>query len=82
MCIYVNHQFIRIMSTASTASTASSQTPPGYQTTDEEVMRFIAQLSSKELEVFEVARKCLPMFNVRKCNGFIEWKKTCTKPLE
>jgi hypothetical protein len=44
------------------------------QLQDPLVIEYIAQLSQMELVAFEVACTHLPMFNIRKCNGFRKWK--------
>jgi hypothetical protein len=64
----------------SESNTNTFQNPPlsqllQHQMKDPLVKAFVEQLSDIQKVGLNVSIKILPMTNIKKCNGFIKWKK-------
>jgi hypothetical protein len=64
----------------SESNTNTFQNPPlspllQHQMKDPLVQAFVEQLSDIQKVGLNVSIKILPMTNIKKCNGFIKWKK-------
>lgn len=64
----------------SESNTSTFQNPPlsqllQQQMKDPLVKAFVEQLSDIQKIGLNVSIKILPMTNIKKCNGFIKWKK-------